>query len=157
MFEFRVTKYDPKFRSVEGSYARDDWTSVSDVGKSFEGKVLAREEYDRTENAYLAAAEAFLVEAGVQTVFVRGLEDPDGCFPQYREGAALPPQQIAPLLSLLLREQLWCRLEAPDAFVHIGHDYYMYVGVPRPCLFAQRQATGLGLFVELFRSPYHPE
>jgi len=47
-----------------------------------------------------------------------------------------------------------CRLEGADAFVHVGWDYYMYVGVPRPCPAACRQANDLGLYVEDFASPY---
>ena len=157
MFEFRVTKYDPKLRAADGSYARDEWTAISDIGRTYGGVLVTREEYERTEFAYLAAAKAFLEEAAVQVMSIRGLEDPDSRYPQFREGSTLPVEEIGLLLTLMLREELWCRLEAPQAFVHIGYDYYMYVGVPSPCPFAQRRAAGLALFVEPFRSPYHPE
>ena len=157
MFEFRVTKYDPKFRADDGSYARDEWTAVSDIGRTYGGALVTREEYERTECAYLAAAKAFLREAAVQVMSIRGLEDPDNRYPQFCEGSAVPVEEIGSLLTLMLREELWCRLEAPQAFVHVGYDYYMYVGVPNPCPVAQRRAASLALFVEPFRSPYHPE
>jgi hypothetical protein len=32
--KFRISKYDPQYRNNRGSYMRDDWTSVSDFGKS---------------------------------------------------------------------------------------------------------------------------
>ena len=157
MFEFRVTKYDPRFRATDGSYGRDEWTAVTDIGRTYGGVLVSREEYERTECAYSAAARAFLEEAAVQVVSIRGLEDPNSRYPQFSDGAVIPVEESDSLLALMLREELWCRLEAPDAFVHIGYDYYMYVGVPIPCPFAQRRAASLALFVEPFRSPYHPE
>ena len=157
MFEVRVTKYDPKFRSIEGAYMRSDWTSVSDVGRAFNGVVLTREQYDRSESAYIFAAKAFLEETGASLVRIAGLEDPDARHSHYCEGAAIPVAEVGPVLALLLREELWCRLESPDAFIHVGNDFYMYVGTSKPCPFSQRRAVSSGLFVEPFRSPYHDE
>ena len=54
----------------------------------------------------------------------------------------------------MLREELWCRLESVDGFVHIGWDYYMYIGVPHPCPEAELLAEGLGLYPERIVSPY---
>jgi hypothetical protein len=37
----RVTKYDPALRvGGRGAFTGDDWTSVSDVGRTFDGVVL---------------------------------------------------------------------------------------------------------------------
>jgi hypothetical protein len=36
----RVTKYDPALRDERGGFTGDDWTSVSDVGGLFSGRVL---------------------------------------------------------------------------------------------------------------------
>ena len=157
VFEFRVTKYDPKFRAPSGAYTREEWTSVGDVGRTYGGVAFTREDYERTEGAYLRAAKAFLDEASVGALVIRGLEDRDARYPEFSEGAVLPVKEIQTLLALVLREKLWCRLEAPDTFVHIGYDFYMYIGVPGPCPFAQRMAVSLGLFVEPFRSPYNLE
>jgi hypothetical protein len=33
MIEYRVTKYDPAHRDSTGVYFRDEWTSVSDIGR----------------------------------------------------------------------------------------------------------------------------
>lgn len=61
---------------------------------------------------------------------------------------------VAGALRDVLREAYWCRFEAADAFIHVGWDYYMYVGLLDPCLDAQQEARRLGLFVETFNSPY---
>jgi hypothetical protein len=54
----------------------------------------------------------------------------------------------------MLREELWCRLEGQSGFVHIGWDYYMYIGVPHRCPKAEFLVEELGLHPELFPSPY---
>ena len=37
--QYRVTKYDPANR-VNGEYTKDEWTSMYDVGRSYNGKVF---------------------------------------------------------------------------------------------------------------------
>jgi hypothetical protein len=152
--EYRVTKYNPVFRDALGAYTRDEWISVGDIGQAFDGVEFTRREYERVEDAYVSAAVAFMREAAVRQLTVRGLENPGGAPISFAEGDALPVEQIADLLRGVLREEFLCRLEADDAFVHVGWDYYMYLGVPRPCPTARRQVEKLGLYVEDFASPY---
>ena len=52
---------------------------------------------------------------------------------------------LAGALRDVLREAFWCRFEAADAFIHVGWDYYMYVGVPDPALDAQQEAKTPGV------------
>jgi hypothetical protein len=40
------------------------------------------------------------------------------------------------------------------AFIHVGWDYYMYIGVPTDCPASDRLAAASGLFVEECESPY---
>ena len=56
MLEFRVTKYDPAHRDARGVFTREEWTSVSDIGRRFEAGVLGEAEYRRVEGAYATAA-----------------------------------------------------------------------------------------------------
>jgi len=59
----------------------------------------------------------------------------------------------------LLREGgFWCRLEADGGFVHIGWDYYMYVGAIADVTGIVPAVEALGLYIESgWTSPYHPE
>ena len=157
MNEYRVTKYNPAFRGPSGAYTRNEWISFGDIGRSFDGVKLTPEAYERVEDAYVAAAVAFLRESAVPHLAVRALENKQGQAVPICEGDALPIEQLADVLRGVLREQFWCRLEANDAFVHVGWDYYMYVGVPRPCPAARRKAEELGLYVEDFSSPYRDD
>jgi hypothetical protein len=153
-FQFRVTKYDPRFRDPSGAYTRDDWIAVSDIGKSFGGVTLTAGEYERVENAYVSAVVAMLAEAGVDQLTVCGLEQHGDLRAPFGENAVVPIARVADIARSVLREEYWCRLESPKAFVHFGYDYYMYVGVPEVPSRALAQAHERGLFVEEFKSPY---
>ena len=153
MFEYRVTKYDPAWRDDRGAYTREEWTSYGDIGQPSGGQVLTPGEYQRVEDAYVSAALAFLGEAGVNTLTVEGLEA-HGNPPLIAAGSSLGLSEVAEVIRRVLREEFWCRLEGPEAFVHLGWDYYMYVGVPRACPGAERLAHRVGLYAEAFRSPY---
>ena len=153
--QFCVTKYDPAYRDANGVYQRDEWTAISDVGTAYDGVVLTLEAYQRVEDAYVDAALAFLAEAGVETLTVRDLEHGAGIVAGLQNGATLTLSQAGPALRAMLREATWFRLDAPDAYVHVGWDYYMYVGVPRVCPAATKLAGVRGLFVEeISASPY---
>ena len=154
MIEYRVTKYDPALRDPRGAYTRDDWTSFGDVGRTFGGVVLTLAEYQRVEDAYVAAALAFLREAGVSSLAVAGLEDHAAASPPLGEGSVLHLEPLADAIRRVLRGELWCRFEGAGAFVHLGYDYYMYVGVPEPCPASCALAARFGLFVEDLPSPY---
>lgn len=41
-------------------------------------------------------------------------------------------------------------------YVHFGHDYYMFIGSSTSCPLALKNIEKMGLFVEDFESPYHP-
>jgi hypothetical protein len=154
MQQYRVTKYDPARRDISGAYPPGDWTSRSDIGQSFSGVMLTEERYLAVENAYLEAAAAFLKEAGVQGLAVVGPENAGACAKVPSDGETVSAEVLPTVLRSLLREEYWCRLEGASAFVHVGWDYYMYIGVAVRCPIAEGVARDLGLFVEQFRSPY---
>jgi len=154
VIEYRVTKYDPKFRDARGAYTRDDWSSVRDIGRTFGDAVLTRREYQRVEDAYVSAALDFLREGGIGPLVVAGLENQAAHPTSLAEGTALGLDEAGEVVRRVLREEYWCRLEGEGAFIHLGWDYYMYIGVPRPSVTARGSAGQLRLFVEEFRSPY---
>ena len=154
MHQYRITKYDPSRRDLGGAYPVDEWTSRSDIGKSFGGVRLTENNYLRIEQAYLEAAIAFLREAGVDELTVIGLENHREVPTAPQDGSRIQSEDVPEVVRSLLREDFWCKLEAPDAFLHVGYDYYMYVGTPVECPSASVEAQANGLFVEEFKSPY---
>ncbi len=154
MNEYRVTKYDPALRDSTGAYTKQEWTMFTDVGRSFLGVVLTESEYRRVEDAYVQAALAFLTEGGLAELTIEGLENRQNKL-EFSEGSILPLSRVGDVIRRLLRDEFWCRLEGNGGFVHIGWDYYMYVGVAHPCPSAQKLAGDVGLYVEEFKSPYN--
>ncbi|MCA1694854.1 MAG: hypothetical protein LC749_09030, partial [Actinobacteria bacterium] len=117
-FEYRLTKYDPDQRDDRGAFIGDDWISVSDVGSVFDGRRLTLARYLEVEAAHLAVVAAFMTEAEVDGLIVGGLE-------QRRErplsvelvkGRKLTALEVTDTLRHLLREDVWCRLEAAERF-----------------------------------------
>lgn len=156
MLEYRVTKYNPALRDARGAFTRDEWICFRDIGESFAGVTLTREEYERAEHAYVNVALAFLSESGVDSLTIEGLENSRKTQLRISNGSVLPLDQIGDVIARVLREEFWCRLVGVGAFLHIGWDYYMYIGVLIPCPAAQALAASLRLFVEEFESPYRP-
>lgn len=153
MLQYRITKYNPAHRDASGAYLAQEWTSHSEIGHSFGNVALTSEAYQAVEDAYVVVAEAFLREAGVAELAVAGLEA-HGDEPHISEGERLAVQQVGSVVRALLRERFWCRLKGTGAFVHVGYDYYMYVGISRECPRANAAAKAHNLYVEEFASPY---
>ncbi len=153
-YQYRVTKFDPKNRNDQGHYLADEWTSISDIGKSFRGRTFSKENYEQVESSYLFAIETFLAKSDIATLCIKSLEQRAEQF-NFKLGAALGIGEILEISRLALREKLWCRLANPgQAYIHFGRDYYMNVGVPRLCTEAILAVELKGLFVEPHRSPY---
>ena len=140
MPQFRVTKYNPQHRDISGAYQLADWTSIADVGRDFDGVRLTQESYQAVEDAYIEVALAFLTEAGCNGLRVTALENARDYADAPNDGSTVSIQEIPSVLQGLLREQFWCRLEGSGVFVHVGFDYYMYVGAPTTCPVAQATA-----------------
>lgn len=47
-----IVKYPPSGYNKDGIYMYDDWTSISDIGKSFNGKIFSAKDYLKVENQY---------------------------------------------------------------------------------------------------------
>ena len=151
MLEFRVTKYNPKNRNEAGSYLLDEWTCFSEVGES-----VSLEEYKKVEEAYLQSAIDFARIWSSGGFTISGLEDHNENT-QLVEGQQMTANDLPCVLRSILRNEFWCRLESLDGFIHVGHDYYMYMGVPKIDRGIIATVYERGLFVEDVTSPYHPE
>jgi hypothetical protein len=168
MPEYRVTKYDPELRTEGGVFTRNDWTSFADIGLTFDTGVLTYAQYKTVEDAYVESGNRFMKAAGVDVLQVQGLELYDSEFnspasseaplrmPDLNEGKVVSGADLDALIRLNLRGRVWCRLAGSRGFfVHFGHDYYMYVGLPS----AQWMPPVLprGIYAEKFESPHAPK
>jgi hypothetical protein len=157
-FCYRITKYDPQKRNADGHYIPSEWTSFSDIGRTFGAAVLGEQEYRRVEDAYVSSALAFLNEAGIHKlslVEVQNSKSIQVVQIELHDGSICAVEDAEELFRAVLREQFWCRFEwQSEAYLHFGWDYYMYAGLayncPKSIAYTERQ----GLFVEPFVSPH---
>ena len=152
--QYRVTKYDPANR-VNGAYTKDEWTSMYNVGRSYNGKVFTFEEYLKVEKSYLDVIERVMKELDIKTVEVRQGER---IFSALNNSAVNSCEEVLMIARGVLREDFWCKLEARDFFIHFGYDYYMYIGADIEEKKMSEIARKNGLFAEpIERSPYLDE
>ena len=147
MFSWRITKYNPSNRDINGIYTLpDEWTSYSDIGATKDGKVFMCEDYKKVEDAYIASILMIMECNAVQKLKVVGLEktgpwisdsymseNMQEIYDKVRDGIYCSKDTIGVLARLVLREKLWRKLEANSLFIHFGYDYYMYIGSGQMC------------------------
>ncbi|MEM8985280.1 MAG: hypothetical protein AAGC95_01030 [Pseudomonadota bacterium] len=147
MFEYRITKYDQSQRDEHGAYIGPSaWTSYSDVGQTFDGKVLTIEECLRVESAYISAAIKLFEQSGLPYLRLtrieahewqkeglrstgRPLYDPAFEAIEFTEDEIVLPKDMRIVLQMIFRGFTSASLEWRNKFyIHIGWDFYMYVG-----------------------------
>lgn len=148
---WRITKYGPDSERP-GPRDPDEWTFFAQVGTK-----VSMPEYERVEGNYITALRSFCVEGGIGDLRIWGLEAPALRPAWVVEGGVVGIDRLDEALRALFRETWWCRLEAPNGYVHVGWDMYSYVGAPRDCPKSIAVAAGLGLTVQERASPYCEE
>ncbi|MDR6594752.1 hypothetical protein ACFFSW_01975 [Saccharothrix longispora] len=128
------------------------------MGKVVGGEVVTLDEYLRVENAYLSCLRRLAERTGVTSLVVRSLEIRADHPPfDLESGMELSLDLAIEVCREMLREGgVWCRLHrAPDFYVHIGYDYYMYVGTSAASPDEADRCAADGLFLEEdWPSPY---
>ena len=74
MSRYRISKYNPLLRDERGCFIGEDWTSFSDIGKKYNGKVLTNLQYIDVEAKYMDAIITVLHQSQVNTMIVEKLE-----------------------------------------------------------------------------------
>ena len=153
-FEYRITKYNPNFRDVNGFYQKNYWILFSDIGRKFEGKNLSLSQYTKVEDAYVNSILLIMDECEIDSLAIIKIES-DNTHCKIKIGDRLKGKRLDSTIRNTLRDNIWVKLSCPRrAFVHFGWDYYMYAGVSRPIQNSLKEIDKMGLFHEAFESPY---
>ena len=144
MYHYRITKYNPIYRSDEGGYANDEWICVSEIGHYFNGIQFTAQEYFIMEDKYWETIKYLLELCGIQTLKIRGLEkyrdiprfftnnkffDVSSITNSNLNGKIISFPEIEMVLRLCLRKTIWYKLVSENgSYVDFGYDYYMYFG-----------------------------
>lgn len=175
-FTWRITKYNPKYRDEKCIYLRDEWTSISEIGRITNNHViLTIQDYISTENRYVEAILDVMSCLDIQKLSIFGLEkwedtldttnfsflyneNMKSLYGQVTNGLWLEKDQISDLSRLILREKIWCKLKFDSKmYVHFGYDFYMFIGSEMMCEDTINNIEKSGLYVEDFISPIKEE
>lgn len=172
MFSYRVTKYNPKSRNEDDIYNANEWSSYHDIGKVFDGDKFTKCEYLLVEGKYINAVLLILGEIGVNELRVKSLEKYlEGiggkhneedisdelmyCYNNTKEGDLVNVMELKNIIKLILRENMWCKLELKKKIlIHFGYDYYMYIGCNLNLELIDEAIGEIGLYIEEKDSPY---
>ena len=154
MHQYRISKYNPMYR-IDGAYTRAEWTSIADVGKTYDGDVFTLADYEHVEQCHIAFLCALAARENAFPLRIEGLESSQSEIP-WTDNQLITANELPNLVRDVLREECWCRLAAPDFFIHFGYDYTMYVGCSHTTEAITALATSHALYAEPMTSPYHP-
>jgi len=104
LHEFRISKYDSKYR-INEDFLKEDWTSISDVGKIFNGEELTYSEYEQTENRYLKLIEEICSVLKLNQIMITDIEDCWGVCKYHNSEIVTSVEQIIDIVKDCLREK----------------------------------------------------
>lgn len=155
MFEYRISKYNPKYR-INGKYTRNEWSSVADIGKEFCDGILSEQECCDTIDRYCECVKDVLQSIGVKHLSISDLEKYEKHI-KWKNGQIISLDEVASVVRECLWENCWCRLSGEAAFIHFGYELYMYLG----CTLQTDQFSLIcdrhQMFYEIRNSPYKNE
>ena len=164
MIKYRISKYDPEFRNVDGVYMNDEWTSISDVGKVYNGQIFTMEKYAEIEKNYLRFLESML---GSDKYMILKLECSNidnlidiGLFQSQskldnKKKIRLPKSitgmtisQVISFIRQCLQEKCWGKVKGDNKVIYVGYEYYLHIDSKKEIPNIQEIAKTHCLFVE---------
>jgi hypothetical protein len=152
MKHFQVSKYSKD--------QDDEWTSITDIGRFFNGVVLTPEEYLRIENIYIEAIRVFIKHnsKSYKVKFLMDLRGGDEAdewlfaienpLITVRGGEYIDELPILPLCRLCLRDLMGIRLEADNGdYITFTYDFYCRLGISGDVGLCLPDLSRLGLTV----------
>lgn len=154
----RISKYNPRYRK-KGKYLRDEWTAVSDIGRTFADGRLTFKTYLDWEDRYIdvilyACKEVHLTHLTVEGLEIDDVHDYPNFFQSLKNGQVLNLDEIALISRYILREMLWAKLISEDLQISFGYDYYFYLNSKRELKETEQYLLKKGLFSENKKFPH---
>lgn len=171
MKKFRITKYNPQLRDMQGRYCHNEWTSVSDIGKVYAGKLFTNVDYLRIEESYLQAILGVLQDLKITKMRITGVElyttlpsqtevlnknalkydEEKDIIKRLTDSKIFALEDLELYFRLQLREYFWGEwVDVHNrAIVEFGYDYYMYITCKQILSERIEQIQKMGLYVEV--------
>lgn len=163
MYTYSITKYK-KYKTQS-----NDWTSISDIGKVWNGTILTNDIYAKIEDAYVDSIIDVLNFLEIESLKMehifkwKNLKDDiagevykdlytEEIFKTYNninEEVPIYREQVGNIVRLLLREDIGGHLYCEDKIhVYIGYDLEMGIKVFKPIDSIRQRIEDKGLLVE---------
>lgn len=170
MYKYEITKYNPIFRDEKRRYLKEDWTAISDIGKSYEGGTLTIDGYKQVEDSYIKAIELIMEYLEIPFLSIdhvsrsfsfetfmelnknfRELYSQEilEIYNDVKNLDKLDNEKLNAYCRLLLREDIGSEVFYPGKMkVYIGYDYLMGIHTSKSIDSLIPMIEQLGLFVE---------
>ncbi len=146
---YRISKYDSRHRT-DGIYQKNEWTSMSDIGKTFDGKLFTESEYSEVEKMYI---DFVLNVCNVQNITFLTVKDIEGQNKfLLHNGQTLDLCQSKEFIRECLRENCWGRLFSEEFVFETGYDYYIHIG----CSFSFEEIQQIAKEYNLYAEKWIP-
>ncbi len=161
---YSITKYNPIYRDNKHAYVKDEWTSITDIGKIYDGKPFTIQEYLDVEAKYIEAIKIIMGLNNCNTLYIRKLkkhkdisyfnqETSKQLFSYYeslKNGLFITAQSLPFIMKIILRNLSWCELVNIEKklYVRFGYDYYMFVNTKVSFEKIKKKIEEIGLYVE---------
>ena len=146
-----IVKYAPSGYNKDGIYTSDDWTSISDIGKSFNGKILSVKDYLKVEEQYVKTVLMIMSALDCEYLAIEYIEinqdkmandieiyrkkygvSITGTLPKLKKGTRLSRINAPNVLRLCLRELCYIvfSCKSKELELYFSYDYYLNVKCP---------------------------
>jgi hypothetical protein len=157
--DYRISHYTELNKKTQ-------WTSVSDVVEenNFEETF---DLYKNTEDKYINIFKKLLNKNNITKMNIYDLEkngnNAKGIYNKLfdrkylykiKNGDEYSIKDIFEIIRLCLREIIWCKIVWEDIYIHIGYDYYTYIGGLEISDKIIKEELENGITIEEYRSPY---
>lgn len=170
MIFHEILKYRPQNYDCEGKYIVDEWTSMSDIGKSFNGKKFTLKEYLHIEQQHVNVINAIMsstkckyltikyIEADKKVIMER-MKSSRFCVEDsllqssivfLKKGKNICSKNLDNIIRLALREYIYVILynKKYNLQVEFGYDYYLYISCPLNNTTLEKIVQDNGLYLD---------
>lgn len=168
MKTYRISKYNPIHRNNNGDYLRDEWTSISDIGKQYGDSIFKSSDYLKVENKYATVLEIFLNNIDCSSLLLVELEkyfyktvdndkkllyndDLERLFNKLTNNYCFRTlNEVLNATKLILREHLWGKIISikSDLRIEFGNEFYLYLISDELSKDSEKKIHDTGLYLE---------
>lgn len=124
MFQYRVSKYNPELRDENQAYAKEEWTSYSDIGKEFSDGVLSKKEYLKVEKEYIDFIYELFNEFKIEKIKILKQEPKNFL---KKTSYDVDDKLLYTIIQKNIREEFWCKFKVEQFQFYMGYDFYLHI------------------------------